>query len=346
VYLFKNNTDSAGNSYGCHENYLTGRDGDARHESVLIPFLVARQLICGAGRTVSTSRGPVFCLSQRAEHIWEGVSSATTRSRPIINTLDEPHADGDVYRRLHVIVGDSNMAPDSNVLKLGTAAIVLRMVESDDLRLRDLTLESPIRAIREISMDITGRRPVRLANGREMSALDILSELAEAALAFRSERGLPDEESDLLDLWVRTLDDVAAGPERVERRHDWANKRRLVHAYAEPHGDDIDSPQVQALELQYHDIDENRGVFHRVAASGAVDSSTVGGDVDTAVTDAPPRTRAHLRGRFIKAAKEKGRDYTVDWVHLKVNDQAQRTVACKDPFRNVDERVDKLIATL
>ena len=346
VYLFKNNTDSAGNSYGCHENYLTGRDGDARHESVLIPFLVARQLICGAGRTVSTSRGPVFCLSQRAEHIWEGVSSATTRSRPIINTRDEPHADGDVYRRLHVIVGDSNMAPDSNVLKLGTAAIVLRMVESDDLRLRDLTLESPIRAIREISMDITGRRPVRLANGREMSALDILSELAEAALAFRSERGLPDEESDLLDLWVRTLDDVAAGPERVERRLDWAIKRRLVHAYAERHGVDIDSPQVQALELQYHDIDENRGVFHRVAASGAVDSSTVGGDVDTAVTDAPPRTRAHLRGRFIKAAKEKGRDYTVDWVHLKVNDQAQRTVACKDPFRNVDERVDKLIATL
>lgn len=346
VYLFKNNTDSAGNSYGCHENYLTGRDGDARYDSVLIPFLVARQLLCGAGRTVSTSRGPVFCLSQRAEHIWEGVSSATTRSRPIINTRDEPHADGELYRRLHVIVGDSNMAHDSNLLKLGTAAIVLRMVEGDHPGLRDFTLESPIRAIREISTDITGRRPVRLANGREMSALDILSALADAAVAFRDERGLPDEESHLLDLWVRTLEDVSHGPERVERRLDWAIKRRLVLAYAERHGLALDSPRVQALELQYHDIDESRGVFHRMEASGAVDSSSGTGDVERAVTEAPLTTRAHLRGRFIKAAKEKGRDYTVDWVHLKVNDQAQRTVACKDPFRNVDERVDKLISTL
>jgi proteasome accessory factor A len=132
----------------------------------------------------------------------------------------------------------------------------------------------------------------------------------------------------------------------VERRLDWAIKRRLVLAYADRHGLALDSPRVQALELQYHDIDESRGVFHRMEASGAVDSSSGPGDVERAVSEAPPTTRAHLRGRFIKAAKEKGRDYTVDWVHLKVNDQAQRTVACKDPFRNVDERVDKLISTL
>lgn len=150
----------------------------------------------------------------------------------------------------------------------------------------------------------------------------------------------------MLDLWVRTLEDVSSGPERVERRLDWAIKRRLVLAFAERHGLGLDSPRVQALELQYHDIDESRGVFHRMEAAGAVESSARTGDVDRAMTDAPANTRAHLRGRFIKAAKEKGRDYTVDWVHLKINDQAQRTVACKDPFRNVDERVDKLISTL
>ena len=348
VYLFKNNTDSAGNSYGCHENFLTGRDNDARHESVLIPFLVARQLLCGAGKIVSTSKGPVFTLSQRAEHIWEGVSSATTRSRPIINTRDEPHADGDLYRRLHVIVGDSNMSVDSNLLKLGTAAVVLRMLEDDSTVLRDLTLESPIRAIREISMDITGRRPVRLANGKEMSAFDILSCLAEAAIKFRDSRGLPDEESMMLDLWSRTLADVAAGPQNVERRLDWAIKHRIVSAFADRHGLTLDDPRVQALELQYHDISEDRGVFHRLRNAGQVEESWSPGphDVDHAVTNAPQGTRAHLRGRFIKAAKAKSRDYTVDWVHLKINDQAQRTVACKDPFRSVDERVDKLISSL
>ena len=348
VYLFKNNTDSAGNSYGCHENYLIGRDHDSRHENVFIPFLVARQLMCGAGKIVSTSKGPVFTLSQRAEHIWEGVSSATTRSRPIINTRDEPHADGDVYRRLHVIVGDSNMATDSNLLKLGSAAIVLRMLEDESTVLRDLTLESPIRAIREISMDVTGRRPVRLANGKEMSALDILSCLAEAAAGYRDSRGLPDEESAMLDLWLSLLDDVSRGPSHVDRRLDWAIKHKFVTAYADRHGLALDDPRVQALELQYHDIDESRGVFHRLCAAGHVESSwsPSPGDVDRAVSDAPPGTRAHLRGRFIKAAKAKARDYTVDWVHLKINDQAQRTVACKDPFRSVDERVDKLISSL
>src|SRR6187431_3463402 len=149
VYLFKNNTDSAGNSYGCHENYLVSRHGEfARLADVLIPFLVTRQLICGAGKVLQTPRGAVFCLSQRAEHIWEGVSSATTRSRPIINTRDEPHADAERYRRLHVIVGDSNMNETATMLKVASCHLVLRMIE-EGVVMRDLTMENPIRAIRE-----------------------------------------------------------------------------------------------------------------------------------------------------------------------------------------------------
>src|SRR5919197_1249616 len=166
VHLFKNNTDSAGNSYGCHENYLVSRYGEfGRLAEVLIPFFVSRQIFTGAGKVQQTARGALFCVSQRAEHIWEGVSSATTRSRPIINTRDEPHADAERFRRLHVIVGDSNMSEWTALMKIGITDLVLRMVEDNSV-MRDLTLENPIRAIREISHDIACRKKVRLAAGR------------------------------------------------------------------------------------------------------------------------------------------------------------------------------------
>src|SRR5262245_56649995 len=205
IYLFKNNTDSAGNSYGCHENYCVGRHGEfGRLTDVLIPFLVTRQIICGAGKVLQTPRGAVYCVSQRAEHIWEGVSSATTRSRPIINTRDEPHADAERYRRLHVIVGDSNMSEPTTLLKVGATDLVLRMFESG-IVLRDLTLENPIRAIRDVSHDMTGRRKVRLANGREASSLEIQKEYLSKAQDFVDRRGGDEIAKRVLDLWTRTI---------------------------------------------------------------------------------------------------------------------------------------------
>ena len=347
IHLFKNNTDSAGNSYGCHENFLTRRANEpVDYEAQFIPFLVSRQLTSGAGKIVMTGRGPVYCLSQRAEHIWEGVSSATTRSRPIINTRDEPHADADTYRRLHVIVGDSNMADDSNILKVGTAAIVLRMLEDSSFAMRDITLESPIRAIREISLDTTGRRPVRLASGREMSALDIQSFFLDHAEEFAATRGLSEEESRVLELWRTTLSRIQGGGAGLETSIDWAIKQHVINAFAERHSLPLDAPEVLALDLQYHDIDPARGVHNLLRRRGAVTSSIEVGDVVGAKDHAPTGTRAHLRGEFLRNAREAGRDVTVDWVHLKINDQAQRTVACKDPFRSEDDRVEKLIAAL
>jgi proteasome accessory factor A len=185
IYLFKNNTDSAGNSYGCHENYLTSRSDEIeKYTEVLIPFLVTRQIFTGAGKVLQTARGPIYSISQRAEHIWEGLSSATTRSRPIINTRDEPHADAEKYRRLHVIVGDSNMSEYTNFVKVGSTACLLKMMEDESCLLRDLTLENQTRAIREISHDITCRRKIRLASGRELSALDIQREILDKALRY------------------------------------------------------------------------------------------------------------------------------------------------------------------
>ena len=347
IYLFKNNTDSAGNSYGCHENYLVGRQGEfSRLADVLIPFLVSRQIVVGAGKVLQTPRGAVYCVSQRAEHIWEGVSSATTRSRPIINTRDEPHADAERFRRLHVIVGDSNMSETTTLLKVGATDLVLRMIEAGTV-MRDLTLENPIRAIREISHDMTGRRKVKLANGREASALEIQREYHAKAVDFIAKRGSDPTVDRVLDLWGRTLQAVDTGDlSLVDREIDWVTKHQLIERYRLKHDLPLSSPRVAQLDLAYHDVHRRRGLYYLLERAGAVERATTDLRVFEAKTLPPQTTRAKLRGEFIKQAQDKRRDFTVDWVHLKLNDQAQRTVLCKDPFRSVDERVEKLIASM
>ena len=348
IFLFKNNTDSAGNSYGCHENYLIARQGDfSKFSDVLIPFLVSRQLIAGAGKVLTTPRGATFCLSQRAEHMWEGVSSATTRSRPIINTRDEPHADAERYRRLHVIVGDSNMSETTTMLKVGATDLVLRMIEAGVV-LRDLTLENPIRAIREISHDITGKKTVRLTNGRELSALDMQREFFERAFEFAHRREIAvGTVAKVLDLWERTLDavekdDLAA----VASEIDWVNKLQLVERYSIKHDLALSSPRIAQIDLAYHDINQSRGLYYLSQRRGLVKTVTSEAEIALAQVEPPQTTRAKLRGDFIKRAQETRRDFTVDWVHLKLNDQAQRTVLCKDPFKSVDERVERLIESM
>ncbi len=345
IYLFKNNTDSAGNSYGCHENYLVGRAGEfSQLADTLIPFLVTRQIIVGAGKVMHTPRGAIYCVSQRAEHIWEGVSSATTRSRPIINTRDEPHADAERYRRLHVIVGDSNMSETTTLLKVASCDLVLRMIE-EGVVMRDLTMENPIRAIREISHDPTGRRKVRLANGREASALDIQQEYFTKARDFVDRRQLSTPIIErVLDLWERSLkaiegDDLGL----IEREIDWVIKLRLIERYRAQHGLSLDDPRIAQLDLAYHDIHRGRGLYYLLEKRGAVARVSTDLSILEAKSRPPQTTRARLRGEFIKRAQERRRDFTVDWVHLKLNDQAQRTVLCKDPFRSHDDRVQRLI---
>jgi len=347
VYLFKNNTDSAGNSYGCHENYLTDRNDEFnRYAEVLIPFLVSRQIYAGAGKVLMTARGAIFCLSQRAEHIWEGVSSATTRSRPIINTRDEPHADAERFRRLHVIVGDSNMSEYATFLKVGATSLLLAMLEDPSTVLRDLTMENPIRAIREISHDITGQRRVRLANGREMTALEIQSEYLERALRFRDRRGVTPDEDRALDMWEHCLKGLESDPLSLWRECDWVAKYRLVEAMRKRHDIPMTHPKIAMIDLSYHDVDRSRGLYYRLQRREQVDRTTTDAAIANAMTQPPQTTRARLRGAFVSRAKERRRDFTVDWVHLKLNDQAQRTVLLKDPFKSHDDRVERLIASL
>ncbi len=347
IYLFKNNTDSAGNSYGCHENYLTSRRDDfSEYAEVLIPFLVSRQIYSGAGKVLQTARGATYCMSQRAEHIWEGISSATTRSRPIINTRDEPHADAERYRRLHVIVGDSNMNEYATFLKVGATSILLRMLEDPSVVLRDMTLDNPIRAIREISHDPTCTRRIRLASGREVSALDIQSEYLDRALKYAESRDLDPQEKQAIQMWEHCLTAIANDPLTLTRECDWVMKHHLIEAYRERHGLALGDARVALVDLQYHDVNQSRGLYYRMQQRGLAERMCLDDEIEHAVENPPATTRARLRGDFIRRAKERKRDYTVDWVHLKLNDQAQRTVLCKDPFRSHDERVEKLIESL
>ncbi|CAM3954998.1 Pup--protein ligase [Janibacter anophelis] len=348
IFVFKNNVDSAGNSYGCHENFLVARTSDfAEVTDRLLPFLISRQLIAGTGKLMSTGRGAQFSVSQRADHIWEGVSSATTRSRPIINTRDEPHADAEHYRRMHVIVGDSTMTETTTLLKVGSAHLVLRMLE-DGVALPDMSLDNPIRAIRDISLDRTGRTPVKLADGRRMSALEIQGEYLARAKDYAQREGIDDDVSTrVLDLWERTLDAVATDDlGKVGTEIDWIIKYRLLDSYAAKHGLDIADPRLAQLDLAYHDINPRRGVHHVLQRAGKAARVVTDEDIAAAVDTPPQTTRARLRGEFVRTAREHGRDVTVDWVHLKINDEAQRTVLCKDPFKAVDERVDRLLALL
>ena len=347
ISLFKNNTDSAGNSYGCHENYLVTRFGEfQRLAEALLPFLITRQVFAGAGKVLHTPRGPLFTLAQRAEHIWEGVSSATTRSRPIINTRDEPHADAERFRRLHVIVGDSNMSEYTGWLKIATCDLVLRMLE-DEAVVRDMTLDNPIRAIREISHDITGRRRVRLANGRELSALDIQEVYLERVERFIAASGdTTDEDRHVLAQWEYVLGQLRADPSTLSRKLDWVAKHQLIESYRAKHDLPLGHARVQMVDLSYHDVIADRGLYQLLVKQGRVERLLDDDEINQAKTTAPASTRAALRGRFIRHAKAARRDYTVDWVHLKLNDQAQRTVLCKDPFRFQDDRVDRLIESM
>ena len=348
VYLFKNNTDSAGNSYGSHENYLIPRRLEfSRLADVLIPFLVTRQLLVGAGKVLKTQSGSLYAFSQRADHIWEGVSSATTRSRPIINTRDEPHADAEHYRRLHVIAGDSNMSETTMLLKAGSVDLMLRMIEAGVL-MRDLRLENPIRSIRETSHDLSGRQPLKLANGSTMTPLDLQRIYLQRVKDFVAANGAHNRHTGrVVDLWERTLDAIESGDHSgIDTEIDWAIKKKLVDRYAERHGLEMSSSRLSQVDLTYHDISRRRGLFYLLQARGETARVVEDSDIKEAVDQPPQTTRAKLRGDFVRRAKAANRDFTVDWVHLKLNDRAQQTVLCKDPFASVDERVEALLSTL
>ncbi len=346
IKVFRNNTDFAGNSYGSHENYLVVRDGPFQPlADALLPFLVTRQIFAGAGKILRTARGAVYVLSQRAEHIWEGVSSATTRSRPVINSRDEPHADAERFRRLHVIVGDSNMSDFATWLRVATCDLVIRLVEEGGV-LDVPLLDSPTRAIREVSRDLTGYGLVRLADGRDVPALEIQGHYLAAVERFLADRHADDEDAQhVVREWRRVLEGLEHDPMTLDRDLDWVAKLRLIEAMAARDSLELDDPRLAMVDLAYHDVSEETGLHHLLVRQGRMVALARADEVARAMEE-PPRTRALLRSRFLRAAREHEREVTVDWVHLKVNGDVQRTVMCKDPLIWDDARVDRLIEAM
>ncbi|MBP3087607.1 Pup--protein ligase [Corynebacterium sp. sy017] len=350
VFLFKNNLDSQGNSYGCHENYLISRDAVIKTlAKKFLGFLVTRQLIVGAG---SIKNGQ-FRLSQRADHVWEGISSATTRSRPIINTRDEPHADSSRFRRLHVIVGDSSMSEVTTALKIGTTLLVLEMIEAD-FELADVELGESIAVIRDIAADPTGNTPVQLADGTTCSALELQTRYLRAAQRWLNHRqesypGTSNVDMQrIVGLWEKVLnamskEDYAA----LEKDVDWAIKLSLLRSYQQrlglaPH--DFSHPKLAQIDLAYHDIRPGRGLFKLLEHKGIAHRWLESEQVMYAYNHAPQTTRAHLRGQFLSAAQKYNAEFSVDWLRLKVNRPEPQVVELADPFANSDTRVDDLIA--
>lgn len=357
IYLFKNNVDSQGNSYGCHENYLVSRTAVLKVLGrQLIPFLVTRQLITGAGLiyrpflgSASSHFGTSWCVSQRADHVWEGVSSATTRSRPMINTRDEPHADSSLYRRLHVIVGDSNLAEPTFALKIGATQLVLEMIEAG-VALPDFELADDIAAIRDIARDITGSTILELHNGSTISALDMQRAYLEAARHWLGERPGTESSADfgrVIDLWTRMLQAIETGDfSQVDTEIDWVIKKKLIDRYRDKFGWDLDHPKLAQIDLMFHDIRPGRGIFPVLESKGLVQRWLEDSTIAEAVQQAPQTTRAKLRGDFLSAALQKEASVTVDWMRLKVNHPEPRMVELGDPFAAVDTRVEELIEYL
>ena len=345
IYLFKNNTDSAGNSYGCHENYLTSRDDDLGHYAeVLIPFLVSRQIYTGAGKILQTARGPVYSIAQRAEHIWEGVSSATTRSRPIINTRDEPHADAKKYRRLHVIVGDANLSQVSTFLKIGPTALVLCLVEDDCLD-RTFVLKDPVLAMRQVSYDLSLRRPLELDGGGSITALDMQWEYFRSAQRYAESRGLDciggePVGREVLRRWEHVLTALESDPMQLADQLDWVAKYRLINGYRERHDLRWNDARMAAMDLQYHDMRPAKSLFSRLGVETLVDDA----DAAVAMSEPPEDTRAYFRGKCLQKWADDIVAANWDSMVFDIGDDPLRRVPMMEPTRGTKAHVGSLLA--
>ena len=305
IQLYKNNTDSKGASYGCHENYLMNRSTPfadiVRH---LTPFFVSRQVVCGAGRVSlgADGRDSGFQISQRADFFEVEVGLETTLKRPIINTRDEPHADPEKYRRLHVIIGDANLSEISTYLKLGTTALVLAMIE-DRFLAADLGIESPVSELRAVSHDPACKHLITLRDGRRMTAVQLQMEYLELARKYTEDRygGDTDElTADVLDRWESVLARLAEDPLLTARELDWTAKLEVLNGYRARDGLAWSHPRLQLVDLQYADVRPDRGLYNRLAALGRMTRLVTDEQVTRAITEPPDDTRAYFRGRCLR----------------------------------------------
>jgi proteasome accessory factor A len=345
IQLYKNNTDGKGASYGAHENYLM----DRRTPFIeiirgLVPFFVTRQVFAGAGRVGIGTEGRThgFQLSQRADFFEVEVGLETTLKRPIINTRDEPHADADKYRRLHVIIGDANLAELSTYLKVGTTSLVLAMIEARALT-ENISLEEPVEALQAISHDPSLTHRLRLRDGRRMSAIEVQWLYLEQAQKFVDERGEGDEQTaDVLLRWAEVLDDLAADPMRLADRLDWPAKLRLLEGYRTRDGLAWGDSRLHLVDLQYSDVRPEKGLYHRLVARGAMQRLLTDEEVSRAMVSPPTDTRAFFRGECLRRYPGQVAAASWDSVVFDLGRENLVRIPTMEPLRGTREHVGGL----
>jgi Pup amidohydrolase len=347
LQIYKNNSDGKGNSYGTHENYLVDRAlpfGDIVRD--LTPFFVSRQIFTGAGKLGAEGQWDardrsIYQLTQRADFFETEVGLETTLKRPIINTRDEPHADPDRYRRLHVIVGDANMCEVATFLKIGSTALILKMIE--DAFLPDLTLESPVRSMHEVSRDITCTATIPLADGRRLSALQLQWEYLEHAKKYVEREDDTPENREVVDRWEAVLASLESEPLTLHRELDWVAKYRLLEGYRERDGLAWSDPKLHLIDLQYHDVRRTKGLYNRLAAAGKVDRITTDEAIETAVMEPPQNTRAYFRGRCISRYPEAIAAASWDSLIMDTGHDALQRIPMREPLRGTKAHVEELL---
>ncbi|TML91574.1 MAG: proteasome accessory factor PafA2 [Actinobacteria bacterium] len=349
VVILKNNSDRKGNSYGTHENYLMDRAVPfSRIVHHVMPHFVSRQIYTGAGKvgsevsSVSSADVP-FQLTQRADFFEEEVGLETTLKRPIVNTRDEPHADAQKYRRLHVIVGDANLCEVATYLKVGVTAIVLAMIEDDFFGELDLTLVTPVQAIRQVSYDLTLGQPLELADGRRLTALEMQWELLDLARKYAEDRGLEavddDVGRDVLRRWETTLTGLEVDPMQLAGQIDWVAKYTLVDAYRERRGLRWDDHKLAAMDLQYHDIRPERSLFARLDTEKLLSEESV----VEAITEPPKGTRAYFRGKCLQRWASSIAAANWDSMVFDLGTDPLRRVPMMEPLKGTAAHVDTLL---
>jgi Pup amidohydrolase len=349
IQLYKNNTDNKGASYGCHENYLMKRE-TAFSEIVrhLTPFFVTRQVVCGAGRVGIgvDGRSDGFQISQRADFFEVEVGLETTLKRPIINTRDEPHADPEKYRRLHVIIGDANMSEVSTFLKLGTTGLVLAMIEDGFLTV-DLSVDMPVATLRAISHDPSCKHLLTLRDGRKMTAVQLQMEYLEQSRKYVEDRFGADVDemtTEVLDRWESVLHRLGEDPMQLAGELDWVTKLEILEGYRSRDGLDWSHPRLQLVDLQYSDVRPDRGLYNRLVARGRMKRITTDAEIDDAIEEPPEDTRAYFRGRCLRQYAESVAAASWDSVIFDVpGRESLQRVPTLEPLRGTKAHVGALL---
>jgi proteasome accessory factor A len=345
VFIYKNNSDGKGNSYGCHENYLVDRQTPFPNlVKYITPFFATRQVFTGAGKVGAENGadGVDYQISQRADFFEVEVGLETTFKRPIINTRDEPHADPDLYRRFHVIVGDANMSETATFLKVGTTALVLRMIE-DDFIADDFSLTEPVKAMRAVSHDPGCTTTVELVDGRKLTAIELQWEYFRLAKKYALDNDYDEITGTLLDTWEQTLDGLERDPMSMSRRLDWVAKLAMLEAYRARDGLAWDAPKLRMIDLQYHDVRQDKGLYYKLQKAGKVERIVTDDEIAYAVDHPPEDTRAYFRGECLRRFSPTIVAASWDALIFDTGDEPLRKVPTLEPTRGTKAHVQGLL---